>query len=155
MMDACSSRGPTSLNHHGPPRDETAFLDAAHMPWFTRSLLDARAAWKLMSSAIPLCHELELAALPHVMKTRDIAHAVWSTAGIHDTAGYVDDLATAQFIGGHPLRAVVAAPFHDGSSGLNTLETPCLVGPQVLCHSIPEGARPKAPRPLTCHDWRG
>jgi hypothetical protein len=40
-IDAHSPRGPTSPNDQGLPSDETAFLDTAHMPWFTWSLLDS------------------------------------------------------------------------------------------------------------------
>jgi hypothetical protein len=89
------------------------------------------------------------------LDTKDITYAVWSTAGVHDAAAHFDDSVTTRFTDGRPLRAVVAALFHNGSSSLNMLDTPSIVGPQRPCNSIPEGAKPKAYRPVACHAWRG
>src|ERR1700742_1562273 len=138
--------GPNLQTTYGP---DAYFIGPDQMAWLKRALVNSRATWKVIASAMPLSlivyddatnkkdseafaqgdgpprgRELEIADILRFIKTAGIVNTVWLTAAAH----YYNPN-KAQFQEFDPFWEFVSGPLHAGTFGPNELDN--TFGPEV------------------------
>ena len=167
MLDLRSYRAANSFNRQEFESAETTYFGEQQLRWLREDLKNSRAAWKVISSDMPLGiivpdgqdaqkrprfenssngdgpplgRELEIAKLLAFMRKNSVRNVIWLTADVHYTAAHFYDPSKAQFTNFDPFWEFVSGPLNAITGGPNVPDN--TFGIQVVYQKLPEGPNP-------------
>jgi alkaline phosphatase D len=167
MLDLRSYRAANNFNRQQSESAQTVYFGGEQLSWLEHDLKNSRAAWKVISSDMPLGiivadgsdaqnreryenssngngpalgRELEIARLLSFMKENRVRNVVWLTADVHYTAAHFYDPEKAQFKNFDPFWEFVSGPLNAGTFGPNAPDN--TFGIQLVYQKFPLGNDP-------------